>query len=205
MKHIFLIAALVFTIGCEKTKPNVATKPVQASQPAAQAVPTPQTNSGTGTPPEQPTPVPVGTVGPTWPKKEGVFIATSSEAIPLFPRSLSGYRSENNKDFWNQPFTLRGSLRLFGRDTWEGIPNFPSTMNGCSSGVFMVRWRSGDPSVAVQSSVRFSSSVPSKTTRTGVFGYMSGSNCEQPMFKVEVAGSRLVDVYYELKFWQAAP
>jgi hypothetical protein len=83
-------------------------------QPAAQAVPTPQTNNGTGTPPEQPTPV-GGTVKPTWPKKAGVFIATSSEAIPPFPRSLSGYRSENNTDFWNQPFTLRGSLRLFGK------------------------------------------------------------------------------------------
>jgi hypothetical protein len=166
--------------------------------------PTPQTNNGTATPPEQPTPV-VGTVKPTWPKKAGVFIATSSEAIPPFPRSLSGYRSENNTDFWNKPFTLRGSLRLFGKDEREGIPHFPNTMNGCSAGVFMVRWRSADPSVAVQSSVRYSSTVPSGTTRTGVFGYMSGSNCEQPMFKVEVAGSHMVDVYYELKFWQAAP
>lgn len=183
------------------------TKPREAclKYKSAQVAPTPQTHSGTGTPPEQPTLVPVGTVRPTWPKNAGVFVATSSETIPPFPRSLSGYRSENNKDFWNQPFTLRGSLRLFGRDVWEGIPHFPDTMNGCSAGVFMVRWRSADPSIAVQSSVRYSSSVPSKTTGTGVFGYMSGSNCEQPMFKVEVAGSRLVDVYYELKFWQAAP
>ena len=44
------------------------------------------------------------------------------------------------------------------------------------------------PNVGVQSSVRYSSSVPSGTSKTGVFGYMSGTNCEQPMFKVEVAG-----------------
>jgi hypothetical protein len=38
---------------------------------------------------------------------------------------------------------------------------------------------------------------------------MSGSNCEQPMFKfagtVKGNKSTLVDIFYELKFWQAAP
>jgi len=45
--------------------------------------------------------------------------------------------------------------------------------------------------------------------KIGSFGYMSGTNCEQPMFKFSGAvngdKSTLVDVYYELKFWQAAP
>jgi hypothetical protein len=144
-----------------------------------------------------------------WPKDEGEYIATSSESIPSFPGTLSGYRSENDKDFWNKPFPARGSMRVFQGNSWQGLPKFPNTMNGCSAGVFMIRWRLSDPNVRVQSSVRFSSEDTTPTMKTGSFGYMSGTNCEQPMFKF--AGtlngdkSTLVDVYYELKFWQAAP
>ena len=72
----------------------------------------------------------------------------------------------------------------------------------------MIRWRLSDPNVRVQSSVRFTKDT-SATMKTGSFGYMSGTNCEQPMFKfagtVNGNKSTLVDVYYELKFWQAAP
>jgi hypothetical protein len=155
--------------------------------------------------------VTIGSAGSAWqnPNKEGTFIAvaTSSEAIPLFPRALSGYRSENDKDFWNHPFSLKGTIRVFSNDEWKGIFHFPNTMNGCSSGVFMIRWRSANPNVSVQSSVRYSSRVPSDAVvRTGVFGYMSGTNCHQPMFKFGSSSvDSLVDVYYELKFWQAAP
>src|SRR5215469_7029672 len=35
-----------------------------------------------------------GTARPVWPKTMGEYAATSSERIPLFPRTLSGYRSE---------------------------------------------------------------------------------------------------------------
>ena len=72
----------------------------------------------------------------------------------------------------------------------------------------MIRWRLSNPNVLVQSSVRYSKDVKAEM-KAGSFGYMSGTNCEQPMFKF--AGARnfdkstLVDVYYELKFWQAAP
>jgi len=146
---------------------------------------------------------------PVWPKSKGEYIATSSERIPLFPRTLSGYRSENDKDFWNKPFPSRGSVRVFGGRDWQGLQNFPNTMNGCAAGAFMIRWRLSDPEVRVESSVRFSGKDTSATTKSGSFGYMSGSNCEQPMFKfigtVNGNSSTLVDVYYELKFWQAAP
>lgn len=143
---------------------------------------------------------------PSWPKDKGEYIATSSEGIPAFPRTLSGYRSENGKDFWDKPFPSRGTVRIFQGNDWQGLPSFPNTMNGCSSGVFMIRWRSSDPNVRVQSSVRYSKNT-SGTMKDGSFGYMSGTNCEQPMFKFGSTGdkSTLVDVYYELKFWQAAP
>jgi hypothetical protein len=145
---------------------------------------------------------------PSWPKDRGVYISTSSESIPAFPRTLSGYRSENDKDFWNKPFHSRGTVRIFQGNEWQGLPKFPNTMNGCSSGVFMIRWRSANQNVLVQSSARYSKDIPG-TMKAGNYGYMSGTNCEQPMFKFESTRDRdkstLVDVYYELKFWQAAP
>jgi hypothetical protein len=152
---------------------------------------------------------PKSTPRPVWPKQKGDFIATSSDTIPLFPRALSGYLSETGKDFWGKPFSSRGTIRVFRGQDWEGPHDFPSTMNGCAAGIFMIRWRLSDPEVRVQSSVRFSSKVGPATPKAGAFGYMSGSNCEQPMFKfagtVNRNESTLADVYYELKFWQAAP
>lgn len=144
---------------------------------------------------------------PAWPDEKGEYIAGSSEAIPYFPDKLSGFRTAgDDKDFWSKPFPLRGSIRLFEGKDWDGIPNFPHTMNGCSHGVFMIRWRSADPNVRIRSSVRHSSKSHSDE-KVGIFGYMSGTNCEQPMFKF--ADSRhegnLVDLFYELKFWRAAP
>jgi hypothetical protein len=149
------------------------------------------------------------TVRPKWPQQKGVYISTANEATPLFPRELSGYRSEDGKDFWNKPFPVRGTIRIFQGKGWQGISKFPSTMNGCSSGVFMIRWRSSDPGVHVQSSTGNTSAVASQGAQTGAFGYMSATNCEQPMFnfgdKPAQDGNTLVDIYYELKFWQAAP
>jgi hypothetical protein len=141
-----------------------------------------------------------------WPEQKGEYIAVSSEAIPHFPETLSGYRSEDEKDFWKKPFPVKGSIRLFEGDDWRGIPEFPHTMNACSAGVFMIRWRSADPNVRVRSSVRHSSKSKADE-KTGIFGYMSGTSCDQPMFRFADSrnGNTLVDLYYELKFWQAAP
>jgi hypothetical protein len=145
-----------------------------------------------------------------WPEQLGGYVATSSEAIPAFPSELSGYRFEAGKDFWGKPFSEKGTIRVFQRSGWQGIPKFPATMNGCSSGVFMIRWRSAHPETPVESSLRsYNALVEVDTKPAQGFGYMSGTNCEQPMFKFPDEpnryGATLVDVYYELKFWQAAP
>ena len=146
---------------------------------------------------------------PSWPKNQGVYIASSSETIPIFPRALSGYRSESNKDFWGETFASRGTLRIFDSNGWEGIPDFPSTMNGCSAGVFMIRWRSAHPNVCIASTLGYSTDVTYGKPKTGSFGYMYGNNCEQPLFRFadphDSNETNLVDIYYELKFWQAAP
>ena len=145
---------------------------------------------------------------PPWPKKMGEYSATSSARIPSFPRVLSGYRSEEGKDFWGKPYPTRGWIRIFQGVDWEGLPNFPNPMNGCSHGAFMIRWRLSDPEVRVHSTAR-NSRTSGGTMATSAFGYMYATNCDQPLFKfagtVSNNGSTLVDVFYELKFWQAAP
>ena len=142
-----------------------------------------------------------------WPKGKAPYIAASSDAIPPFPDMLTGFRpAGEDKDFWDKPFPAKGSVRVFAGAGWQGIPDFPKTMNGCSHGVFMIRWRSADSAVLVRSSVRYSTESK-RHEKAGAFGYMSGTNCEQPMFRFRNAdnGATLVDVFYELKFWQAAP
>jgi len=147
---------------------------------------------------------------PTWPQQLGVYTTPSSETIPAFPSELSGYRFEGGKDFWRKPFSEKGTIRVFQGSGWQGIPQFPATMNGCSSGVFMIRWRSTQPDTPVESSLRSYNAVVAVDTKPAQgFGHMYGTNCEQPMFKFPDEpnrhGATLVDVYYELKFWHAAP
>jgi len=146
---------------------------------------------------------------PTWPKKEGVYLATSSKTIPLFARALTGYRDAGNMDFWDRPFTLHGTIRIFEGTGWAEIPEFPNSGNHCGEGMFMIRWRSANPDVSVASTLGFSPDTGSVKAKIGSFGYMFGTNCEQPLFKfagaVKGNKSNLVDIYYELKFWQAAP
>lgn len=147
---------------------------------------------------------------PSWPKREGLYVATSSETIPPFARALSGYRPTGNKDYWDRPFALHGSIRIFQDNSWNGIPDFPHTMNHCSDGVFMIRWRSANPDVRIASVLSGSGDgrpymAPGRAEKGGQFGYMYASNCEEPMFKFAATlngnTSNLVDIYYELKFW----
>jgi hypothetical protein len=145
----------------------------------------------------------------TWPKKDGVYLAASSNSIPEFPRTLSGYKPTGNLDYWDHtlPFSLHGSTRLFESNGWEKISDdFPITMNHCSAGVWMIRWRSANPNVRIASGIG-NDADHVESQKTGSFGYMQSYNCEQPVFKF--VGSRdsstLVDIYFELKFWRAAP
>jgi hypothetical protein len=144
-----------------------------------------------------------------WPKKGGVYISTSSENIPPFPRALSGYRAVGNEDYWGRPFDTKGSTRVGEGNGWEPIYDFPLNMNHCSDGVWMIRWRSANPDVRVASAAGYHHSGMVYATKTGTFGYMQGTNCEEPLFKFASTlngnKSNLVDIYYELKFWRAAP
>jgi hypothetical protein len=147
---------------------------------------------------------------PSWPQELGAYIASSSETIAAFPTEFSGYRHESGKDFWGKSAIEKGTIRIFQGRGWQGIHKFPATMNGCSSGVFMIRWRSAHPDSPIESSLRsYNGAIATDTKPAQGFGYMFGTNCHQPMFKFPDGpnpdGGTLVDVYYELKFWQAAP
>jgi len=145
----------------------------------------------------------------SWPEDRGVYVTDSSQSIPTFPDALDGYQTENNKDFWGKPFSSKGTLRIFDSNGWTGIQDFPNTMNGCSAGVFMIRWRSACPKVLIASTLGYSPEVTYGEAKTGGFGYMYGTNCEQPLFRFAETHNNnetsLVDIYYELKFWHAAP
>jgi len=153
---------------------------------------------------------------PTWPQLPAqlvsVYMATSSETIPLFPSELPQYRDTGNMNYWDEPYTLHGTIRIFEGNDWATIPDFPHNGNHCGEGLFMIRWRTSNPDVRVASNLAFSPE-PSyndvKNAKTGSFGYMLGTNCDQPLFQfvgtTKGNESNLVDIYYELKFWQAAP
>ena len=145
----------------------------------------------------------------SWPRRQGVFVANSSATIPAFPRALSGYRSQGNRDFWGNPIETLGTVRVFEGQSWETIFEFPNTQNQCSAGVFMVRWRVANPNIRVASAIGYSTDNPYTRARASSYGYMYGTNCEQPMWRladnVRDDGGNLVDIYYELKFWRAAP
>jgi hypothetical protein len=149
-----------------------------------------------------------------WPKQLGVFTATSSETIPLFPRTLSGYRPmRSGFSYWNEPFEADSSIRV-GTD-WVGIHDFPANMNNCSYGAFMIRWRNANPDVRIATMLANYHDVNERypfrgnAAKVGRFGYMYGFNCVQPVFKVSHTinrnSSTIDDIYYELKFWRAAP
>ena len=144
-----------------------------------------------------------------WPTQQGAYIADSSEAIPHFPSALSGFKSEDGKDFWGNKFDSSGSIRVVDGNAWEVIPDFPQTMNHCGEGMFMVRWRSGNSDVVIDSTLGYSPDKTSSQAKIGSFGYMLGTNCDEPMFKFSHVRnnneSNIADVHYELKFWQAAP
>lgn len=141
-----------------------------------------------------------------WPKSRGVYIANSSAGIPQFPRSVSGYRSQKGEDFWGNPFDTHGTIRL--SEGWSEISEFPNTMNHCSEGLFMIRWRSLN-SLKVQTALGFDTDTLSSGRRSGSYGYIYGTNCEEPLFQIQKARGQssglIVDITYEIKFWQAAP
>ena len=128
-------------------------------------------------------------------------ISATRNEIPDFPRAITQFINIPGRDFWNKPVNERGQVRTFGNDEWQGIHKFPNTMNGCHNGVFLLRWRSaGGP---VLSAVGYSpKSAHFKALQPASYGYMYGTNCQQPLFKS--MGNGINNVIYEIRFFQAS-
>ena len=211
---LFVSFLLVILGGCKQT-PTTASKAMakntgskhQTAQDTKHDSTEPGANSADPAPNGDPNAV-SETARPTWPDRMGEFSARSRASIPYFPVALSGYRSEANKVFRGKSYLTRGSIRVEDGDDWRGLKHFPRARNGCSSGLFMLRWRLSDPAIKVYSTIDNPDKSPAKVA-TGTYGYMYGSVCDKPQFKFAKATkpnwSKHVDVFYESKFWQATP
>ncbi len=157
-----------------------------------------------------------GNTNPVWPLTQGAYIAGASDSIPPFPEAVSGYESEEGRDYWGKNFPSRGTVYAFDDSTWVAVsPRLPATMNGCSEGIFMIRWRTLSPDIAVESSLgpyttenipRLEQLIAGRAAPSpSTSGYMVGTNCDEPMFKFSRSGAKSdstrVQISYELKFW----
>ena len=143
----------------------------------------------------------------------GTAVAVPEQSrIPDFPDKLNGFRHKSGLDFWGNPYKEINSVRVFSDKDWtELYPPFPKTMNGCHNGRYMVRWRSQNPDVLIESAtgyhgdIRVRGAVAPPSTK----GIMQGSNCSEPLFKFSRTkngnSSTSSVVIYEIKFWYEAP
>jgi len=140
------------------------------------------------------------------------FAISEQSNIPDFPDTLEGFRHRPGLDFWGEPYKEINSVRVFSGEDWtELYPSFPKTMNGCSAGWYMVRWRSQNPDVLIESATGYHGDVRIRESVAppAIKGIMQGSNCSEPLFKFSRTkngdSSTLTDVVYEIKFWHEAP
>lgn len=142
-----------------------------------------------------------------------VFVYPSRQEIPSFPADLSGGWTPlaEGLDFWGGQFKSVGTLRVFqGETMWAKLHEFPASQNGCGNGLFVLRWRSMNPDVTLESGLGFggTSNALISSTREGQYGLVTGSNCHNPVFRFKRAlngnSSTLVDILYEVRFWRVA-
>ncbi len=127
-------------------------------------------------------------VSNVWPTTTGhVGVAPS----PAFPTALPGWQLHNTWTVMPRAFT--------GQQTLGSGPNyssFPSTMNGCDSQRFLVRWRAINNTAQVDASVvDAANSVVQKVTANA--GWMDFDGCRTPSFSLPrnaTDGSTLTDV-----------
>ena len=133
-----------------------------------------------------------------WPAKTGVYIASSSASIPQFPERTDGYKAAA---------TTSGKIRVFEGNGWTGLPDVGAGMNSCGDSMWMVRWRSANSVTVITANAGLRVEDAGDGNEGSTHGYMFGYRCEQPAFKFGHSGNatNLVDVYYELMEWNAAP
>lgn len=132
--------------------------------------------------------------------------ASKVEPAP-FPSEFPGFRLTSTHDTF---------VRVFDDGRPQVIYDFPATMNGCSQGKFVVRWRTLDPDVPVEFRPVYGGTGPDNLipvdgaeSKTSEHGYWESlSSCEQPSWSMRDAGSTdstLTDITVEYQVWTSAP
>jgi len=147
------------------------------------------------------------TVRSLWPKEDGVYIVSSVKSLPAFPKKSPGYKyAGQDRDYFDDPIKTKGTIRLKNGGDWEEIPSFPYGMNKCVYGRYMIRWWTANNSISISSTSGSPDMASESINRTGVSGYMQGSLCDEPLFKLTsgLRGNKSdwIGLYYEIKFWK---
>lgn len=158
-----------------------------------------------GTPTSRPTTPPTTTVPQT-----ATGAATSRPpSSPAPTPSTDQWSMTNFRPSTTEP-SISDTFRAFS-DQPNYIPEFPLTMNGCSTRAMRTHWRSLGQEVTIGTmdysdtpETATQSDATKLTTATG--GWIDTGGCEQPVFFVpRNAASTLVDIAIETRIFDAAP
>ncbi|TAN31378.1 hypothetical protein EPN29_13540 [bacterium] len=127
-------------------------------------------------------------------------IPSPPPTAPPFPVAMPGYREADQGS---------GSIRVFS-GIGNVLPSFPHTMNGCGTGVTLVRWRSLRGPVVVRLAYSPETVLTSSPEITGDHGLTRMDNCAQPIFFAPAnfkagAGAIYSDVPIEYTVWWPTP
>lgn len=146
-----------------------------------------------------------------WNTEIGIHASNNIADLPEFPTKLKGFQpTKEGTDYFGDKIEQEGTVRVMAGE-WQGIEKFPASMNDCSQGMYMLRWRTSNEQAQVDSGSSYmveGLNEKDATIVTGNSGYITGTNCEQPFFRFKPADSNsgnMVDVSYKLMFWKIAP
>ena len=138
-----------------------------------------------------------------------------AKEMPSQPTKIKGWEYKSNQDYWGSAFKGTGEIRVFDdgkpqsvldcMSASSGCIQFPATQNSCSSGIFILRWRSMNPDVQIAATTQFAGLL-NKDWKEGTKGYLIGTNCHAPLFKFHSVsnknGSSLADIRFDVRMWR---
>lgn len=119
---------------------------------------------------------------------------------PDFPEALDGWRLKQEWNVLERAFT-----HSWTDGSGPEYEPFPSTMNGCDTSLFLLRWRAISDTAQVVSGWTYSSHLPERLAPASA-GWMVLDGCATPRWRLEsVPGGTLVDVTVDVQHWTPAP
>lgn len=194
-----LLVAAGFIAAATVSSPDSSNSPAAPPHPSGQtsrvASAAPSTASQAPTSAQAPAPSPV-----QWPPLADILkVAGAGQSPPPFPTAATGYSFSRS---------VQTTVRAFEGTKWATVTDFPATMNGCDQQRFYIRWRSLNPSAAIQATfVSSPDDIVLDAPVTGTAGWQSGYGCGQPAFRLSSTasdGSTLADVVVEYQVWTAS-